>query len=83
MTCCGSCCPITGCCSVTVERVGGITAGMSRIGGITTEASREGGMSLRTQLVCLTNLGAWEFFEVREGEVLLIDGQKVMVRKKR
>ena len=32
-------------------------------------------------LVCRTSQGAWEYLMVKEGEILLIDGQKVLVKR--
>lgn len=34
-------------------------------------------------LVCRTSQGLWEYLMVREGEIMLIDGQRVMVKRKR
>ena len=34
-------------------------------------------------LVCRTSQGLWEYLLVREGEIMLIDGQRVMVKRKR
>lgn len=34
-------------------------------------------------LVCETSAGDWEYLLVREGEILLIDGERVLVRRER
>ena len=41
----------------------------------------QGGMEVSFGLVCSTGVGGWEYLQVREGDVLLIDGQRVIVRK--
>lgn len=34
-------------------------------------------------LVCRTSQGLWEYLLVREGEIMLIDGQRVMVKRRK
>lgn len=48
------------------------------------DVSRKDGNGLRINfaLVCQTNQGQWEYLMVNEGEVLLIDGEKVMVKRR-
>ena len=40
------------------------------------------GLKINFALVCRTSQGVWEYLMVKEGEVVLIDGEKVMVKRR-
>jgi hypothetical protein len=40
-------------------------------------------VNIGVSLVCKTSVGNWEYLLVEEGRLLLIDGQAVMVRRKK
>lgn len=39
------------------------------------------GLTTVVSLVCETSQGGWEYLMVKEGEIVLIDGERVMVRR--
>lgn len=39
------------------------------------------GIKTSFSLVCTTSQGMWEYLMVKEGEIVLIDGERVMVRR--
>ena len=41
-----------------------------------------GGISVGFSLVCQTSQGVWEYLMVNEGEIVLINGEKVMVKRR-
>lgn len=69
---------------VSIDRpCGGVDVSVSQLNDISVVASRVGkGISTTLSLVCQTSQGSWEYLMVREGEILLIDGERVMVRRK-
>lgn len=40
-------------------------------------------MNASVSLVCRASQGSWEYLLVREGEIMLIDGQRVIVKRKK
>ena len=63
---------------------------LSKGGSVSTELKRGANVSFGKvgngikpsfSLVCRTSQGAWEYLMVKEGEILLIDGQKVLVKR--
>ena len=50
--------------------------------GVTISPRDNKGVTAAFSLVCATSQGKWEYLLVREGEILLIDGEHVMVRRK-
>lgn len=49
--------------------------------GVTISPKDNQGLKVAFSLKCRTSQGAWEYLLVKEGEILLIDGQNVMVRR--
>ena len=49
--------------------------------GTTISPKDNQGLKVAFSLKCRTSQGAWEYLLVKEGEILLIDGQNVMVRR--
>lgn len=50
--------------------------------GITISPKENQGLKVAFSLKCKTSQGAWEYLLVNEGEILLIDGQNVMVKRR-
>ena len=82
----GSTCGINGCQRVTVTHNGGgdmaaqATLLNPNVDVSVTPKDNEG-LTLNIALVCKTNQGQWEYLMVNEGEIVLIDGEKVMVKR--
>jgi hypothetical protein len=39
-------------------------------------------LKVNVGLICSTSTGEWEYLMVDEGEIMLIDGERVMVKRK-
>ena len=50
--------------------------------GVTISPKDTQGLKVGLKLVCGTSKGAWEYLLVNEGEILLIDGQCIMVKRR-
>ena len=48
---------------------------------VTTERKDGDGLTIKTSLMCRTSQGEWEFLLVKEGVIMLIDGQCVLVKR--
>ena len=51
--------------------------------GISTTRKDDKGLQVTTRLVCKTGQGDWEFLLVNEGVIMLIDGQCVLVKRRK
>ena len=49
--------------------------------GVSLERKNGNGLKVSTSLMCKTSQGEWEFLLVKEGVIMLIDGQCVLVRR--
>lgn len=84
----GSSCGIHGCQRITVTYKGGgnMVATHDLINdtqiGVTISPKDNQGLKVGLKLVCGTSKGAWEYLLVNEGEILLIDGQCIMVKRR-
>lgn len=83
----GGYCGISGCTTVTVSHVGGgnMVASAEKISDsadVTITPKDNMGLGVSFGLVCKPTQGAWEYLYVNEGELLLIDGEQVMVLRK-
>ena len=50
--------------------------------GVVVSPKDNNGIQTAISLVCRTSQGQWEYLMVREGEIMLIDGQRVMVKRR-
>ena len=48
---------------------------------VTTERKNDTGLKITTSRMCRNSGGKWEFLLVKEGVIMLIDGQCVLVRR--
>lgn len=51
--------------------------------GASIELKNDKAINFGVSLVCQTSVGDWEYLLVNEGEIVLIDGEAVIVRRKR
>jgi len=51
--------------------------------GVSVALQNDKATKIGISLVCKTSVGNWEYLLVEEGRLLLIDGQAVMVRRKK
>ena len=64
------------------ERVGYADADAERVGDADASATElSNRLNLTTALICKTAQGEWEFLAVEEGQVIDINGEKIMVRR--
>ena len=70
--------------SVDIERLdGNLSATTSNLCRCDVSINRiEKKVNASLSLVCRTSQGSWEYLLVREGEIMLIDGQRVIVKRK-
>lgn len=82
MTCCGR----RGCTTVEVTPMGGgIDVAVERRQGdglsVSAKRARDTGIAVGLKLLCQSSQGVWEFLHVREGQVIDINGQQIVVRR--